>query len=458
MHTFRRSDGAPPVAVKARGCEIWDESGNRYLDAAGGAILVGIGHGSERVARAMAGQLGELAYAHPTQLSGRWLDPYTDAVARLLPIADPRIYPVSGGSDAVEAALKLARCYHVARGEESRTVIISRWGSYHGNTRGALDVTGRPGARWPYQPWLGLARHVPAVNEYRCPLPTHPHGCGLRHAELLEQAILAEGPGRVAAFIAEPIVGATLAVAEPPDDYWTAVADVCRRHGVVLILDEVMTGFGRTGSWFAAEHWGVTPDILVTAKGVCSGYWPMGLVCCSAAIHDTVLAGGFPHGGSFSHSPMGAAIAAAVLEELVSGDLVQASKVKGRYLLSALQASLGQHPNVGDIRGRGLFTGIEIVSDRATKSPFPAGDAVARRLTAAALRRGLLVYPSTSCAGEDGGDGIVLGPPFVITEAQLDEIAGILAETMRDVLPGRQEGSARTGPAGIGSAAEGRQG
>jgi adenosylmethionine-8-amino-7-oxononanoate aminotransferase len=435
MHTFRRSEEAVPVAIKAQGCEIWDESGNRYLDAAGGAILVGIGHGSEQVARAMADQLHELAYAHPTQLSGRWLDPYADAVARLLPIEDARIYPVSGGSDAVEAALKLARCYHVARGEESRTVLISRWGSYHGNTRGALDVTGRPAARGPYGPWLGMARHMPAVNEYRCPLTTHPHGCGLRHAELLEQAILAEGPGRVAAFIAEPIVGATLAVAEPPDDYWEAVADVCRRHGVVLILDEVMTGFGRTGSWFAAEHWDLTPDILVTAKGVCSGYWPMGLVCCSADIHDAVQGSGFPHGGSFSHSPMGTAIAAAVLDELVSGDLVQASRVKGRYLLRALDAALGQHPHVGDIRGRGLFAGIEFVADRATKRPFPAGDLVARRLTAAALRRGLLVYPSTGCAGEDGGDALLLGPPFTISESQLNEVAGILAAVAEEVLP-----------------------
>jgi adenosylmethionine-8-amino-7-oxononanoate aminotransferase len=434
MHTFRRAEGVPPVAVKAQGCEIWDESGNRYLDAAGGAILVGIGHGSKRVADAMAEQLHELAYSHPTQLSGRWLDPYTDAVAPLLPIADPRIYPVSGGSDAVEAALKLARCYHVARGEESRTVLISRWGSYHGNTRGALDVTGRSSARGPYGPWLGMARHVPAVNEYRCPLNTHPDQCGLRHAELLEQAILAEGPGRVAAFIAEPIVGATLAVAEPPDDYWEAVADVCRRYGVLLILDEVMTGFGRTGSWFAAEHWGITPDILVTAKGVCSGYWPMGLVCCSAEIHDTVRASGFPHGGSFSHSPMGAAIASAVLEELVSGDLVQASRSKGQHLLRSLNAALGQHPSVGDIRGRGLFAGIEFVADRATRRPFPASDTVARRLTSTALRRGLLVYPSTECAGEDGGDALLIGPPFVISEAQINEIAQILAAVVDEVL------------------------
>jgi adenosylmethionine-8-amino-7-oxononanoate aminotransferase len=435
MHTFRRSQAPPPVAVKAQGCEIWDESGNRYLDAAGGAILVGIGHGSERVAHAMTEQVHELGYAHATQLSGRWLDTYTDAVARLLPIADARIYPVSGGSDAVEAALKLARCYHVARGEESRTTLLSRWGSYHGNTRGALDVTGRPSARGPYEPWLGLARHLPEVNEYRCPLPTHPDRCGLRHAELLEQAILDEGPGRVAAFIAEPIVGATLAVAEPPDDYWAAVADVCRRHGVLLILDEVMTGFGRTGSWFAAEHWGIRPDILVAAKGVCSGYWPMGLVCCTAEVHDAVQAIGFPHGGSFSHSPMGSAIAAAVLEELVAGDLVSASRDKGRYLLRALHAALGRHRNVGDIRGRGLFVGIEFVADRTTQRPFHPSDTVARRLTSAALRRGLLVYPSTGCAGPEGGDALLLGPPFVVSQSQLDEIVGVLAATVAEVLP-----------------------
>ena len=214
------------------------------------------------------------------------LEAYADELAPLLPVDDPRIYPVSGGSEAVETALKMARAYHLARGED-RWRVIGRQGSYHGNTRGALDVGGREPLRRPYLPWLGLAGHTLAPYEYRCRFgDTHPAGCGARYADALEQEILASPAGTVAAFVAEPVAGAGLGAAVPPDDYWPAVTEVCRRHGVLVIADEVMTGFGRTGRWFACDHWAVRPDILVLAKGAASGYWPLGLAVASGAVHD----------------------------------------------------------------------------------------------------------------------------------------------------------------------------
>ena len=215
-----------------------------------------------------------------------------------------RVYPVSGGSEAMETALKLARAYHLARGEPHRTQLLARQGSYHGNSLGALDVSGRAALRAPYLPWLGRTVHLPPVYEYRCPAPDHPSGCGAWHAAQLEQEIVSRGD--VAAFVAESVGGATLGAAVPPDDYWPAIAEVCRRHGVLLIVDEVMAGFGRTGTWFGIDHWGVRPDMIVAGKGASSGYWPLGLCIASKEVHDTVD-GCFVHGFTYSHHAGGAA-------------------------------------------------------------------------------------------------------------------------------------------------------
>src|SRR6266511_4262826 len=302
-----------PRAVWAEGCRIWDSEGRTYLDAAGGALVVNLGHGDPEVLRAMAEQAGRISYAHGTQFTTESLEAYAAELAPLLPFDDPRIYPVSGGSEAIETALKLARTYHLARGDDGRHKVIARWGSYHGNTRGALDASGREPLRRPYEPWLGQALHVPAVYEYRCPMPAHPDACGAAHAEALDRAIAEAGPESVAAFIAEPVAGATLGAAVPPDDYWPAIAEVCRRHGVLLIADEVMTGFGRTGRWFGCDHWGVRPDILVAAKGASSGYWPLGLAVASGQVHDAIPAGDFTHGFTYSHHAVGAAVGRAVL-------------------------------------------------------------------------------------------------------------------------------------------------
>ncbi len=342
---FRRSAMAdPPVAVRAEGSTIWDATGRAYLDAAGGAIVVNVGHGRREIAAAMADQAGRIAYAHGSAFTNEPLEAYAAAVGRHLPMDDPAIYPVSGGSEAVETALKLARAYHIARGEPDRWIVFARWGSYHGNTLGALDLSGRKPLRRPYEGWLGRFRHLSAAYPYR---GDDPGANALASADdlaaELDAAISAAGPGTVAAFVAEPIVGATLAAAVPPDDYWPKIAEVCRRHGVLLIADEVMTGFGRTGRWFGVDHWGVRPDILVAAKGATSGYWPFGFAAVSGRVYDSVVDGpGFVHGFTYSHGPVAGAVANEVLRILETEDLVAASATKGDRLRAMLTDALGR--------------------------------------------------------------------------------------------------------------------
>ena len=421
----------PPVAVRAEGSTIWDADGRAYLDAAGGAIVVNVGHGRRSIATVMADQAATLAYAHGSAFTTRAVEAYAAAVGPHLPVDDPAIYPVSGGSEAIETALKLARSYHLARGESDRWIVIARWGSYHGNTLGALDLSGRRPLRRPYEGWLGRFRHVSAAYPYRAGDPgANALATADELALELEAAIEQADPGTVAAFVAEPIVGATLAAAEPPEGYWPAIADVCRRHGVLLVADEVMTGFGRTGRWFAMDHWGVRPDILVAAKGATSGYWPFGFAAASSAVTEAIAAGGFIHGFTYSHHVVGAAVAGEVLRILESESLVEASSARGARLRTLLDARLGGHPNVGEVRGRGLMQGLELVADRETRAPFPRSARVAESVLAAARDRGLLLYSGTGNADGVNGDQLLLGPPFVVTDEELAEIVDRLADAL----------------------------
>jgi adenosylmethionine-8-amino-7-oxononanoate aminotransferase len=423
---FRRSSVPdPPVAIRAEGSTVWDAAGRSFLDGAGGAVVVNVGHGRQSVARAMADQAARIAYAHGSAFTTEPLEAYAVEVGLRLPIDGPAIYPVSGGSEATETALKLARAYHLARGEADRQIVISRWGSYHGNTLGALDLSGRRPLRRPYEGWLGRFRHVSAAYPYRAGEP-HANALG-ETAELvaeLERTIDAADPDTVAAFVAEPIVGATLGAVEPPDGYWPAIAEVCRRNGILLIADEVMTGFGRTGRWFGMDHWGVRPDMLIAAKGATAGYWPFGFVAASADVHRTVTDGGpFIHGFTFSHSPVGAAVARQVLRILESEDLVAASAAKGDRLLALLRDRLADHSNVGAIRGRGLLVGIELVEDRETRAPFARSARLVESIASVAQEGGVLVYTATGNADGVDGDLVVLGPPFVITDDELVRLA-----------------------------------
>ncbi len=431
---FRRSlDPALPVAARAEGSTIWDSDGKAYIDAAGGAIVVGVGHGRESVARVMADQASRVAYAHPTAFTSEAVERYAAALAPHLPMDDPAIYPVAGGSEAMESALKLVRSYYLARGETERWIVFARWGSYHGNSLGALDLSGRKPLRRPYEAWLGRFRHVSAAYPYRAGEPgANALGDADELAAELDRAFEAAEPGTVAAFVAEPIVGATLAAAVPPDGYWRAVAEVCRRHGVLLVADEVMTGFGRTGRWFGVDHWGIRPDIVVGAKGGTSGYFPFGLVAASGAVRDAVLREppGFVHGFTYSHHAVGAAVAGEVLRILEDEHLVEASATKGDRLQALLRARLEGHPHVGEIRGRGLLVGLELVADRETRAPFPRTDRVTESVVRAARASGLLLYSGTGLADGTNGDAILLGPPFVITDEELVAIADRLTDAI----------------------------
>jgi adenosylmethionine-8-amino-7-oxononanoate aminotransferase len=430
-HVFSRARGGLPRVARAEGAQLWDADGRRYLDGAGGAVVVGVGHGDRRVVEAIRAQALAVAYAHGTMFTSDALESYAAELAEVVPVDDARVFPVAGGSEAVETALKMARAYHLARGED-RHQVIARQGSYHGNTRGALDASGREPLRRPYLPWLGQASHTLAAYEYRCPFPdTHPDGCGRRYADALEAAIVATGPGTVAAFVAEPVAGAGLGAAVPPDDYWPAVAEVCRRHGVLLVADEVMTGFGRTGRWFGCDHWGVRPDILVAAKGAASGYWPLGLAVASGAVHDTIARTGFTHGFTYSHHVVGAAAGREVLRILRADGLVEAAAAKGKRLLAELEARLAGRPAVGDVRGLGLMVAVELVADRASRAPFPRSARVTERVVAAARDRGLLLYSSTGCADGTRGDLVLLGPPLVVTDAEVEEMAATTAAAVQ---------------------------
>ena len=418
-HVFPRVvDRDLPRALRADGVWIESADGKRYLDGSGGAIVVSVGHGDPTLVEAMTRQASKTPYVHGTMFTTTALEDYADDVSTILPLDDARIYPVSGGSEAVETAMKLSRAYHVSRGDETRTVVIGRRGSYHGNTVGALDIGGKAALKRPYEAWLGRFPHVEAAYEYRCPNSSHPENCGAWHADRLERAIAEAGPDNVAAFIAEPVGGATLAAAVPTDDYWPAVVEVCRRNGVLVIADEVMTGFGRTGRWFGSDHWGVRPDILTAGKGSTSGYLPFGFAACTGEVFETVKPNGFVHGFTWSHNGVGAAVAHATLRRLREGRLVEESARQGELLLKDLTTALGDAPAVGDIRGIGLMVGIELVADRETKRPFPRSARITEKVLAAARERELLLYSSTGHVDGDG-DLLMFGPPFTISDGEI---------------------------------------
>lgn len=416
--------------MHAAGSTITDSNGKQYLDAAGGAIASSIGHGHPDVIAAMAHQAATVEYVHATQFSTPVLESFASRVAGLVPVDDARVFPVSGGSEANESALKLARSYHLARGDNDRHVILARGAAYHGNSLGALDASDRSLMQAGYEPWLGRTVKVPIANPYR------DARTGEEHAAEIDRVIRATGPNRIAAFIAEPVSGATLAAVVPPADYWPAVAEVCRKHGVLLILDEVMTGFGRTGRWFGADHWGIRPDIVTAAKGASSGYWPLGLCIASGDIFDTVQrAANFTNGFTWSHHPVGAATASAVLTVIEKNGLVESAGPLGERCRARLQALLGDHPNVGEIRGIGLLNAVEFVTDRTTKVPFARSQRLIERIVAEAFNLGVLVYPCASAVDGAMGDAAMIGPPLNVTPADLDEMVDRLAAAVLAVLP-----------------------
>ncbi len=430
-HVFYRKMGRKrPMIARGEGIYLYDTGGQRYLDGSGGPLVVNVGHGRDEIVEAMREQAAEVAYVHATMFTSAIIERYTEALAPLVPLDHPRFYLLSSGSEVVEAAIKLARQIQQARGEMNRHIVISRSQSYHGMTLGALGVSGRPGLRAPYLSMLHDGPRILHPYPYRRPMS------GQALADRLEEAILASGPANVAAFIAEPISGAGLGAIVPPDDYWPRVRDVCDRHGVLLIADEVLVGMGRTGRWWGLDHWDVRPDILVTSKGVAGGYFPLGVV---AARHEDVelvrvRLGDFNHGGTFSHHAVGAAAALATLEIVRREALVDNADRMGRLLGRRLRERLGENHNVGDIRGRGLFWALELVQDRAGKTPFPAAERVAGRVGERAFASGLIIYTSQGCADGLNGDLVMVGPPLIIDDSQVELLVDMLGLAVEEAL------------------------
>jgi hypothetical protein len=435
---YRRMNYARPMIARGEGIYLFDAEGRRYIDASGGPVLVNIGHGVPEVVEAIAEQARQAAYIHATMFTSQVIEDYSDALAEITPLPDPRFFYLCSGSEATETAIKFARQVQVDRGEARRHLIISRWRSYHGTTLGALAISGRPGLRSLYLPMLQDMPHIPPPFCYRCPFGLRYASCGIACAAYLEDQIRVLGAETVAAFIAEPVSGASLAAVVPPPEYWPLIRDICDQYGLLLIDDEVMTGFGRTGHWFAIESWGVTPDVIAMAKGAAGGYWPLSITAVKREHLDMIqqVRGDFVHGGTFSHHAVGAAAGLATLRYIQKHELVAASASKGEHLRAKLEAALADHPHVGDIRGQGLMLGLEFVTDRETKEPFPPQNKLARRLGDAAFERGLVLYPGQGTVDGVRGDHVMIAPPFIVTEEQMEEIVAILAGALQAVLPG----------------------
>lgn len=415
-----------PAIERGAGAELWDRSGKRYLDGSGGALVVNIGHGRGELASAMALQAGAVAYVHGTHFTSEVIEEYARRLASHAPGDCNRLYLVSGGSEANETAVKLARAYHLANGQPSRYKVIRGSVSYHGSTLATLALSGRPNLQAPYRPLLQDTPETPAPFCYHCPLGRSYPECGVACVDELDAAIHRLGPETVAAYLAEPIFGASAGAAVPPEDYARRAREICTRHGVLYIDDEVMTGFGRTGRWFAIEWSGVAPDIVTCGKGMSGGYMPAGGVLASERIVAALAkAGGFTHGFTFSHNPVTAAACLKTLEILEQERLVERACAMGERLLDRL-AALREHPQVGDVRGRGLMAGVEIVADKATRRPFPRAERRAEAVGLRCFEKGLVSYPSGGCATGTDGDLVMLAPPFVVTGAQLEEMVAIL--------------------------------
>lgn len=437
-HIFpRHTRQSPPVAVKGDGCYLIDASGKRYLDGSGGAAVSCLGHSDRTVIDAIKAQVDELAFAHTGFFTSAPAEALADRLIAHAPKGIDRVYLVSGGSEATEAAIKLARQYWVERGEPQRSRLIARKQSYHGNTIGALSAGGNEWRRAQFGPLLLDVSHIDPCYEYRYRHDGESlEDYGLRAAQALEDEILRLGPETVMAFMAEPVVGATAGALAPAPGYFRKIREICDRYGVLLILDEVMCGMGRTGSLFACEQDGIAPDILCIAKGLGAGYQPIGAMLCSAEIYGAIEAGSgfFQHGHTYIGHPTAAAAGHAVLTALLERDLIARVQEQGRKLEECLVERFGQHPHVGDLRGRGLFRGIELVVDRSTKTPFEPSKGVAGKIKKAAFEAGLICYPMSGTIDGRNGDHILLAPPFIIEDDQLQELTDKLAVAVNAVI------------------------
>ncbi|UAB90543.1 aspartate aminotransferase family protein [Ruegeria sp. SCSIO 43209] len=436
-HVFpRHTKSELPEAAGGDGCYLIDSTGRRYLDC-GDAAVSCLGHSNAAVVKAVQDQVAQIAFAHTGFMTSAPAEALADLLIKHAPGELDRVYFVSGGSEATEAAIKLARQYYLETGQPERRHVIARRQSYHGNTLGALSAGGNEWRRAQFAPMLIEMTHIAPCYEYaEKPEDESSFEYGQRVANELEAEILRLGPETVMAFMAEPVVGATLGAVPAVEGYYKRIREICDQHGVLLILDEVMCGMGRTGHLFACDHDDVAPDILCIAKGLGAGYQPIGAMLCSGRIYDAIRDGSgfFQHGHTYIGHPVATAAALAVIQELTSRDLPARAGVMGDKLQSMLENKFGQHPNVGDIRGRGLFRGIELVEDRDMKTPFDPSRGVAGKIKKAAMAEGLICYPMSGTRDGRNGDHILLAPPFVIEDDQLVELVDKLDRAISSVI------------------------
>ena len=428
---------AYPVAVRGDGVYLFDRDGKRYLDASGGAAVSCLGHSDQAVIKAVQDQLGKLPFAHTSFFTNEPMEALADELIARAPAPLEKVYFVTGGSEAIEAALKLARQYFVEKGEPQRRYLIGRRQSYHGNTLGALAVGGNAWRRKQFEPLLVEATHVSPCYAYRGRHAGEADAAyGERLAAELEAEILRLGGDRVIAFVAETVVGATLGAVPPVAGYFKRVREVCDRYGVLLILDEVMCGMGRCGTLYAFEQDGIVPDLVSVAKGLGAGYQPIGATLVSKRVYETIVSGSgfFQHGHTYLGHAAACAGALAVQRRLHEDGLLARVAPLGVLLEKKLRAAFGDHPHVGDIRGRGLFLGVELVADRASKRPFDPARRVNAKVKKEALKEGLMCYPMGGTLDGVQGDHVLLAPPFIIEEAQLDESITKLRSALDAVL------------------------
>lgn len=430
----RELDRDYPVAAEARGVYVTDAAGRRYLDGGGGYFVVNVGHGVPEIQAAIAAQLARFATAHTSYFTSEPEQRFAERLIALAPDGFAKVWMSTSGSAANETALKLARHYHVVNGEPQRTRFIARWNAYHGGSIGSLSMTGQPRRREPYEPYLLDFPHIEPPYCYRCPFNLTYPGCKLACADALEREIRRVGPEYVAAFIVEPVSGGPLGALVPPAEYLPRIRAICDKYGILMVVDEIITGAGRTGRNFGVDHAGVVPDIITVAKGVGGGFLPIGATIAHRRVYDAFESKGqsFRHGETFTGHAVIAAAGVATLDYLAKHDLIRRAAEMGAILGPKLKA-LAALPMIGDVRGIGLLWGLELVRDKATKAPFARSQNVSDLVGRECMRRGLLVIPGVGAVDGIAGDTICLSPPYIITSEEIDELVIILGDAIRAV-------------------------
>jgi adenosylmethionine-8-amino-7-oxononanoate aminotransferase len=431
---YRNLKRSFPCIVRGEGCWLIDETGKRYLDAAGGAFVANLGHGLKELTAAILEQAGRVAYVNGTAFTSEPVEELAAELATLSPEGLNKAYFLSSGSEAVEAALKLARQHWIEAGAPGKHKIIARTPGYHGNTLLALSASAREHYRKLYGSWLVKVPMIPAPYQYRCSCQGAPD-CPSCSGRALEQTILHEGPETVAAFIAEPVGGSSTGASVPRPDYYRTIREICDRHKVLFIADEVLCGAGRTGKWLAIEYYGVKPDIITMAKGISGGYVPLSAVITSERIIEPILRGSgqFKHAQTFSHVPSICAAGLAAVRYIKSRHMVEKAASTGALLQKKLKTLQGL-PGVGDVRGIGMLAGVEFVADAQTKRPFPRAARFAETFTECAQDAGLVVWPNVGQADGENGDLVMIAPPFIISESEIDSLVSLFKTALESTL------------------------